>query len=391
MELPYYDSITMTAIDPMHCLFLGVAKHMFKIWKDDETLTEDDIGKIDSKLTKIDGSTRIGSLPKRLSLRTKLTADEWKNWTLFYSLIVLNGILPEANLRNWHTFVKACRIITKPVVSRNQLLIVDALFVKFGKEFTRIYGSNRVTPNMHFACHVTESIQNLGSVYTFWLFAFERYNGFLGKFNSNGRNIEETMMQNMCLESEIYRIGYELRREWRDYNAYFKQWSKATNLALKKATIELYALTSVSMAMCTRHWANLDAIDTWGKTNIVYIDSDDIAFLKSTYSVMYPDQTVHISNLWQFTTEYNYIEIAGELFASQKDKRCNRYSRIMASWFDRSGISADNMSFRPGTIKQLIKHSVMIGGEMKTHILAAVKWNQVYLYDLGYLPPVLQG
>lgn len=226
MELPYYDSIQMTAVDPMHCLFLGVAKHVFKIWREDDTLNDEKLAAVDEKLLKFDGSTKIGSVPKRLSLRMKLTAEEWKNWTLYYSLIALQGIIPNEKLRNWHTFVKACRIISKPVISKTQLLIVDGLLVKFGKEFTKIYGAERVTANMHFACHLSECIENLGSIYTSWLFAFERYNGFLGKFNSNGRNIEETLMRNMCLERHMNRIGYEIRSEWKDYKEHFKQFKR---------------------------------------------------------------------------------------------------------------------------------------------------------------------
>jgi hypothetical protein len=34
LRLPYYDSIRMVCIDPMHCLYLGIAKTVLTIWKD---------------------------------------------------------------------------------------------------------------------------------------------------------------------------------------------------------------------------------------------------------------------------------------------------------------------------------------------------------------------
>lgn len=32
LELPYFDAPKMLALDPMHNLFLGSAKHMIRIW-----------------------------------------------------------------------------------------------------------------------------------------------------------------------------------------------------------------------------------------------------------------------------------------------------------------------------------------------------------------------
>ena len=40
-ELPYYDSIRFAIIDPMHNLFLGTAKHIMTIWKDNNILSKD--------------------------------------------------------------------------------------------------------------------------------------------------------------------------------------------------------------------------------------------------------------------------------------------------------------------------------------------------------------
>ncbi len=36
--LPYFDPIKFTVIDPMHNLFLGTGKHVFKVWVELEYL-----------------------------------------------------------------------------------------------------------------------------------------------------------------------------------------------------------------------------------------------------------------------------------------------------------------------------------------------------------------
>jgi len=38
LDLPYFDPVTFTVIDPMHNLYLGTAKHVFKLWIEKETL-----------------------------------------------------------------------------------------------------------------------------------------------------------------------------------------------------------------------------------------------------------------------------------------------------------------------------------------------------------------
>lgn len=389
MELPYFNSITMTAIDPMHCLYEGTAKHMFRIWKDDGTIDDSKLGEIDKRIQAIDGSTQIGGVASRMSVRTKLNADEWKNWTLFYSLLVLKGILPDKKMKNWHTFVTACRILTRPAITRNQLKIVENLLLKFGREFSTLYGSTRVTPNMHFQCHITECIVNLGSVYTFWLFSFERFNGFLGKFKTNGKDTEKIIMRNMNLEQELYRIGHNVRKDLgANYGKCLDIFARTSDKMVKEAATDLYIMTKLPTDRCGELWDNLVGIDIVGKTKPIKLDEDDLHLLKGTYSVLYLNQTISVGDLCRFALEAENVNVVGEMFSAHRDGRRSRFSRIIASWYDPSGICLDNQSFRQGTIQRFLKHSITINGSIKQHLFAAVRWNVKYPYDLGYLLPI---
>ncbi len=42
-----------------------------------------------------------------------------------------------------------------------------------------IYGEDKITPNMHMHCHLREVLLDYGPAHSFWLFAFERFNGIL--------------------------------------------------------------------------------------------------------------------------------------------------------------------------------------------------------------------
>ena len=43
-----------------------------------------------------------------LQFFSRLTANEWKNWTLLFSLLTLHGILPQEHLMCWQLFANAC-------------------------------------------------------------------------------------------------------------------------------------------------------------------------------------------------------------------------------------------------------------------------------------------
>ena len=87
LELSYYDAISFNVIDPMHNLFLGIAKTMFKIWTDDKTgiITSKDIELINQHLKEIKTSHGMAALPQNIGCNWGgCTAHEWKVWTITY-------------------------------------------------------------------------------------------------------------------------------------------------------------------------------------------------------------------------------------------------------------------------------------------------------------------
>ena len=91
--------------------------------------------------------TGFGRLPHKIaSNHRKYKASHWKNCTIIYST---NGLLPNEHLNCWHSFVRACRLLTVPVLSQNDLNKADLLLLKFYRQFEELYGKNDVGINMH--------------------------------------------------------------------------------------------------------------------------------------------------------------------------------------------------------------------------------------------------
>lgn len=112
IELNYFDAITFCVIDPMHNLFLGTAKKVFKLWVERDILSKKKLEKVESRLEEVNSFTDIGRIPTHISGNYGVfSAAEWKNWTVTFSLYALCGILPEEDYRCWEQFVIACRIL----------------------------------------------------------------------------------------------------------------------------------------------------------------------------------------------------------------------------------------------------------------------------------------
>ena len=104
----------------------------------------------------------IGRIPhKIMSGFASLTADQFKNWVVYYSIIAHHGILTHDNLECWRHFVLACRILCSNQLKQDQIIIGDALLLQFCKRTQRLYGPQSVTPNMHMHCHIRDCILKL--------------------------------------------------------------------------------------------------------------------------------------------------------------------------------------------------------------------------------------
>ncbi len=81
LALPYFDPIKFTVIDPMHNLFLGTGKHVFKVWVELEYLPARVLSDIESKLKKFRCPHDIGRIPSNIASNSGgFTTNQWRYW-----------------------------------------------------------------------------------------------------------------------------------------------------------------------------------------------------------------------------------------------------------------------------------------------------------------------
>ena len=68
LRLPYFDPIRGHAVDPVHNLLLGTAKHTFSTWINKGILNDEKISKIDERMSKLSSPSKVGRITHSMSL-----------------------------------------------------------------------------------------------------------------------------------------------------------------------------------------------------------------------------------------------------------------------------------------------------------------------------------
>ena len=171
----------MCIIDPMHNLLLGIAKIMVEPWKSINVLDTMDLDRIQARVDSFVCPNDVGRLPSKISSSfAGFTAQQWKNWTIYFSPYALKGILPWSHYDCWLQVVKACFCFCRRTITTNDLEDGDKFLMEFCLRFVQIYGPDKCTMNMHLHGHLSQCVKDFGPVYSFWCFSFERLNGLLG-------------------------------------------------------------------------------------------------------------------------------------------------------------------------------------------------------------------
>ncbi len=401
LELEYFDIIRHNVIDPMHNLFLGNAKSFFELLVEREILNDEKMGQITKNLESMHSNSSKSWLPMNIGTHWKyFNAYEWKQFTLIYSLQAFRGVIPKQYLETWSIFVNACQLIAKPSVTQSEIEKADLGFRNYIKALQNTFGIEAVKPNQHMSCHLKECIEDFGAIYCFWLFAFERFNGFLGDYKTNNKGLEVTLMRKVLSDCALASKTFDLP------NSFYKSCSLpkskvciSETTQLKTISHQVRQMAEIPKEECSKYWCDIssivvpESVRSSSKLKLKFLqalDNNDLDLLHEMYCTLYPDFDIQLTDLGTMARTFEKLEFGVEKFSCQSNA-ASKMCLIFANWSDSTGkITAENASTRLGVIKHFIIHNLEVDGQIKSHILCAVDW-YTDLYDsmpTGYLPPV---
>jgi len=130
-----------------------------------------------------------------MSSYKSFTANQWKNWNILYSCVLLKDMLPSDDYRCWKCFIQGCVIINSYYLQESDIRS-DHLFIQqFCIQFETLYDQENTTFNMYLHIHLIKTLLDFGPAHTSWCYAFKRYNGLLGSYSTNNKSIEPQIMK----------------------------------------------------------------------------------------------------------------------------------------------------------------------------------------------------
>ena len=179
-------------------------------------------------------------------------------------------------------------------------MLAGCKLLHFVKEYEKINGGLAVTLNMHLHLHLKECVQNYCSIYGFWLFSFERYNGILGSYHTN-KTVEIQIMCKFMTSGILRNMQYHLPEEYRDF---FLQGcrnqieSKGTCPSVDNV-LSLHLMTASYGPFIGREtvWADLTLISFECTYKLGSQDRNELGSLRSVYMTLYPKITEASLNL----------------------------------------------------------------------------------------------
>src|SRR5206468_12924530 len=185
LRLPYFNPIRHLIFDPMHCLFLGIAKWILKkLWIDGGKLSKSDLKLMENRAKQIKLPADMGRIPYKISTGegfSGFTADQWKTFILIYAIPLMWNLLAKPDQKILENFVRACSLLVGRIINYNELNEVHERLLKVATLIEENYGPKRITPNLHLCLHIADCCRDYGLLYSFWCYSFERMNGILGK------------------------------------------------------------------------------------------------------------------------------------------------------------------------------------------------------------------
>ena len=382
LRLPYFDCIRFTIVDPMHNLFLGTAKRMMEIWLETSILTQADLEHVQNKVDASNVPSSLGRLPFKIAKSfSGFTAEQWKTWVVIFSPFALFGHLPDSHYRCWLKFVKACRILCQPMIRISDVGIAHDLLVKFCRDVERVYGKERITPNMHMHTHLADCILDYGPIYSFWLFSFERYNGILGNYYTNNKSIELQIMRKFIRDQGIRDLGFpeEYREHFHDIVGMLEQrtYKSSTLVVDHRLDLEMLQLSQNTIDVDNTLWYSLDGYSFGSPHVIEQLDGDEHQYIYEVYKIFFPN--ISLSSIPSLFDKYASVEFASECYGS-RFSRLNRFSHVLARWAGRFDGVVDLAltDERPGIIEYFVRLSITYDEQVYSFCFAFVRWFQYH-------------
>lgn len=165
-QLPNTDLVKQVVCDPMHILWIGIARTLLKLIVTGHRsfrMSETDVAKVNKRHSKMRQNLprEFARTFKSISKYFKFKATQGRQFILYCGIVTLFEILPEEQCENLLLLHAASFILFHPILRTKKRYVdkAQSFYEKFGSSFTEIYGENHTTHNIHMVLHLIEDVK----------------------------------------------------------------------------------------------------------------------------------------------------------------------------------------------------------------------------------------
>ena len=201
----------------MHCVCLGVTRQFVNMWMDSRQheksfyigRSEDEIN---ARLHSIEVPGEISRAPRSIGDRNHWKASEWRAF-IFYSLVILRGILPSTHLKHFFLFVYGVYTLLGDSITQDSIDSAEACLTKFVIEVEELYGLKCCTFNVHQLIHLAQSVRDCGPLWSSAAFMFESNNHILQKMFHGTQHIPKQIVETYVITKSMHALAKQCINE----------------------------------------------------------------------------------------------------------------------------------------------------------------------------------
>ncbi|XP_029175248.1 uncharacterized protein LOC114943728 [Nylanderia fulva] len=195
--VPIFDVVRSYVPDYMHANLLGTIRTFCEIWFNSTYHNRpwyigNKRNQVNQRLLSIKPPTEIRRTPSSIEKRALWKATDWRNFGMYYSLVVLRGILPTKYYEHWFLLVFTLRLLLKENVTKTDIDEAKLSIHKFVELTETLYGPEFLLFNLHLHLHMPRCVKDWGALWDSSAFMYEHGNGILVQlFHGTGSVISQ--------------------------------------------------------------------------------------------------------------------------------------------------------------------------------------------------------
>ena len=296
-------------------------------------------------------------------------------------------------------YSKACSLMCRPYVHVRDIAKADELLMNFCRGVQTLYGNEAITPNMHLHGHLKKCILDVGPLYSFWCYSFERYNGILEKMKKSWHAPEKqlihkfTKLQTIAAATLPPNLPKELVQVFTQAKESKTVLPDPNISGLTMLKYEHFLMCLPSEVIAIKQ--SFQHIIPPGREK--FMMNHQREDLTKMYQSIYGHQNVlHVPLRY---TEFNQIKVLEQVYTSAKS-RTSRSAIILAFWPHLSHILTSRCptieDIRVGMIQNFLIHTPEIkqdgddsNSNKQCHALAYVTWYQDHPRKLFFMNGII--